>query len=91
MAEPMVILSNQRLLRPELGGAGQGIPREPSLDDLLNDPIMLLVWRGAGLEPSQARAAIRNLFLSLRRRRSAGRSLIEVMRPRLRENSALAA
>ena len=39
--------------------------REPVLNDLLDDPIMQLLWRSEGLEPSQARATVRELLAFL--------------------------
>ncbi len=45
--------------------AGQ---REPGLDELLDDPIMALLWRGDRLEPRSARATVLGLREVLRRR-----------------------
>jgi hypothetical protein len=35
--------------------------REPCLDELLDDPIMTLLWRSDGLEPASARAMLEEL------------------------------
>ena len=53
MAQPVVGALEQQLARPWLSSATHDIARDPSLDDLLDDPIMLLLWHGDGLEPSQ--------------------------------------
>lgn len=34
---------------------------EPRLDELLDDPIMTLLWRSDGLEPASARAMLEDL------------------------------
>ena len=91
MAQPVVGAVEQQLLRPWLSGAAQENAREPSLDDLLDDSIMLLLWRGDGLEPSQARAEIRSLLASVRRRRSARIGLIEAKQSQRRRTAGLAA
>jgi hypothetical protein len=91
MAQPAVSVVEQQPVRPWLSSAAPDIARDPSLDELLDDPIMLLLWRGDGLEPSQARAAIRNLLVSVRRSRSARNGLIEAKRSRRRRTAGLAA
>lgn len=42
--------------------------REPRLDELLDDPIMALLWRGDRLDPHAARATVLGLREMLRRR-----------------------
>lgn len=42
---------------------------EPRLEELLDDPIMALLWRGDRLEPGSARATVLALREVLRRRR----------------------
>lgn len=42
--------------------------REPHLDELLDDPIMTLLWRGDRLEPRSARATVLGLREVVRRR-----------------------
>ena len=42
--------------------------REPRLDDLLNDPIMALLWRSDRLEPAEARAEVEALRMLVRAR-----------------------
>ncbi|MEK0082397.1 hypothetical protein [Benzoatithermus flavus] len=49
--------------RPESG--------EPCLDELLDDPIMTLLWRSDGLEPASARAMLEDLRMLVRNRASA--------------------
>ena len=46
--------------------------REPALAELLDDPIMALLWRADRLDPAEVRAELRALRLSLRRLRRAG-------------------
>ena len=46
--------------------------REPALAELLNDPIMALLWRADRLDPRGVRAELRALRLSLRQLRRAG-------------------
>ena len=65
--------------------------REPSLDELFDDPIMPLLWRRDGLEPDDARAMIRALVASVGRSRSATGSLVEVRRARRRPVAGMAA
>lgn len=43
--------------------------REPRLDDLLDDPIMTLLWRYDGLDPAVARAKVQALQELLRNAR----------------------
>ena len=47
---------------------------EPCLDDLLDDPIMALLWRCDQLEPAAARATVRALQALVRSRRHGGAS-----------------
>ena len=42
--------------------------REPRLDDLLDDPIMALLWRSDRLEPAVARAEVEALRALVRAR-----------------------
>ena len=44
------------------------IKGEPCLDDLLDDPIMALLWRNSHLEPAKARAMVRALQVLVQRR-----------------------
>ncbi len=46
----------------------EGAGREPPLAELLDDPIMALLWRGDRLEPRSARATVLGLREVLRRR-----------------------
>lgn len=48
--------------------AGSGNASEPRLQELLDDPMMSLVWRRDGLEPSVARATVRSLQALVRGR-----------------------
>jgi hypothetical protein len=58
----------------EAGGVWQAqSTREPELDELLDDPIMTLLWKGDRLEPSSARATVMELQQLLRRRQGSGR------------------
>lgn len=47
---------------------------EPGLDELLDDPIMALLWRGDRLDPGTARATVMGLRELLRRRHGQGPS-----------------
>ena len=70
--------------RPWTGPAivgGQGAPagawrpepgREPALAELLDDPIMALLWRADKLDPRGVRAELRALRLRLRQLSRAG-------------------
>jgi hypothetical protein len=70
--------------RPWTGPAivgGQGAPagtwrsepgREPPLAELLDDPIMALLWRSDRLDPNEVRAELRALRLSMRQLRRVG-------------------
>ena len=40
---------------------------EPPLEELLNDPLMRLLWQADGLEPREARVAVRRLQVLIRR------------------------
>ena len=91
MVEPPVNAAEQRLARAWPGTATQDIAPSPSLDDLLDDPIMLLLWRGDGLEPSQTRAAIHGLLAAIRRSRSASSGLLEPKRSQRRGTIGIAA
>jgi hypothetical protein len=44
---------------------------EPRLDELLDDPIMTLLWRSDGLEPASARAMLESLRTLVQRRQVA--------------------
>jgi hypothetical protein len=46
--------------------------REPALAELLDDPIMALLWRADRLDPEGVRAEVRARQLSLRQLRRAG-------------------
>ena len=46
--------------------------REPPLAELLDDPIMALLWRADRLDPDGVRAEVRALRLSMRQLRRAG-------------------
>jgi len=48
------------------GGQCRG---EPELDEILDDPIMILLWRGDRLEPDHARATVMALRERVRGRR----------------------
>ena len=50
------------------GGPCRG---EPELDELLDDPIMTLLWRGDRLDPDHARATVMALRERVRGRRRA--------------------
>ena len=52
---------------------------EPSLDELLDDPIMVLLWQADGLEPAAARAAVMGLQALVKRKngRRLGNATIE--------------
>lgn len=76
---------------PSLDSVPPNITRGPSLDDLLDDPIMLLLWRSDKLEPSEARATIRKLLRSAQSSGSAQSGLIQVMQRRCRLKAGLAA
>ena len=91
MVEPLVNAAEQRLIRAWPGAATQDIVPNPSLDDLLDDPIMLLLWRGDGLEPSEARAVIHGLLAAAWRSRSAANGLLEPKRCRRRRAIGIAA
>jgi hypothetical protein len=51
------------------GGQCRG---EPELDEILDDPIMTLLWRGDRLEPDHARATVMALRERVRGRRREG-------------------
>jgi hypothetical protein len=91
MTQPVVGAVERRLVRPGLSSTAPRDARDPSLDELLDDPIRLLLWRGDGLEPSQARGEIRDLLASVRRSRSARNGSIEAKRSRRRRTAGLAA
>lgn len=44
---------------------------EPRLEELMEDPIMGLLWRRDGLEPNRARQTLRELGAIVRARREA--------------------
>ena len=46
--------------------------REPPLAELLDDPIMALLWRADRLDPAEVRAELCALRLSMRQLRRAG-------------------
>ena len=46
--------------------------REPPLAELLDDPIVALLWRADRLDPAEMRAEVRALQLKLRQLRRAG-------------------
>jgi hypothetical protein len=60
--------------RPRDGGWESRETGEPRLDELLDDPMMRLLWRSDRLEPPRARAAVRALQALVRDedRRGAG-------------------
>ena len=47
--------------------------REPRLEELMEDPMMDLLWRRDGLEPVRARETMRTLQQIVRTARRAGR------------------
>ena len=55
--------------------------REPALAELLDDPIMALLWRADRLDPNEVRAELRALRLKLRQLRRAGGSPAPGARP----------
>jgi hypothetical protein len=52
---------------PEVAWAADG-RREPSLAELLADPIMALLWASDGLDPTAGRATVRSLQALVRGR-----------------------
>lgn len=60
-----------KTLRPRCTGDAPPDRREPHLDELLDDPIMALLWRGDRLEPCSARVTVLGLREILRRRHAA--------------------
>lgn len=91
MAERLDHSGTCRLVPPRCSYSSRGDNREPSLDELLDDPIMPLLWRRDGLEPDYARDMIRALLTSVRRVRSATGGLVEVRRARRRPVAVMAA
>jgi hypothetical protein len=82
------------LERPQGNGRRSGVRAagyEPSLEDLLNDPIMLLLWRSEGMEPAAARAAVRQLLSMVQRSERAQSGLIRTKQTRRGDKSSLAA
>jgi hypothetical protein len=53
----------------EDGAWGEYCRGEPELDEILEDPIMILLWRGDGLEPDRARKTVMALRERVRGRR----------------------
>ena len=71
----------ERERRPAAAGDGRRgswTAGEPRLEDVLDDPIVALLWRRDRLEPTSARAAVRDLQALVRGRR---RSLPAAPRP----------
>lgn len=64
---------------------------EPSLDELLDDPIMVLLWRADGLEPATARAAVMGLQTLVKRASGKRRGNVGVGRVDNRHCRSLAA
>ncbi len=62
---------------PQRWSGASGAPREPHLDELLDDPIMALLWRGDRLEPRSARATVLGLREVVSRGRSRPRERLE--------------
>jgi hypothetical protein len=62
--------TNRRASKPR--NPGFHCRGEPRLDDLLDDPMMHLLWRSDGLEPHTARATIRALQALVRWRQARG-------------------
>ena len=65
--------------------------QEPGLDDLFDDPIMVLLWQSDRLEPSRARALIRDLLARAESSRRAQSGLIRTRRARQLASSRRAA
>lgn len=75
-------MKDERVLSPssrthgelwEPAAAWVGEPgREPVLEELLDDPIMTLLWKGEGLDPGSARATVLGLREVLRSRNEHG-------------------
>lgn len=61
--------------RASWNGEGLG---EPRLDELLDDPIMTLLWQGDRLEPHSARETVLSLREVVHRRRDDHLSLTSV-------------
>ena len=53
---------------PEAGSWALQGGREPPLAELLEDPLMALLWRSDGLDPAAARATVHALQLRVRNR-----------------------
>ena len=53
---------------PEAGSWALWGRREPPLAELLEDPLMALLWRSDGLDPAAARATVRALQVRVRNR-----------------------
>lgn len=56
---------------------GEGLG-EPRLDELLDDPIMTLLWQGDRLEPGSARETVLSLREVVHRRQDDGLSFASV-------------
>ena len=65
--------------------------QEPGLDDLFDDPIMALLWQSDRLEPSRARALIRDLLARAECSRRDQSGLIRTRRARQLASSRRAA
>jgi hypothetical protein len=53
------------------GEWGMGRKGEPRLEELMEDPMMVLIWRRDGLEPVRARETLRELQAIVRAGRQA--------------------
>lgn len=71
MAEPARKIAADMLAsaddRPVFVGTRPSLRAEPGLDELLQDPIMALLWRRDGIEPDRARMTVRDLQMLVRR------------------------
>ena len=70
MAEPARKIAADMLAsddRPVFVGTKPSLHAEPGLDELLQDPIMMMLWRRDGLEPDRARMTVRDLQMLVRR------------------------
>lgn len=72
-----------RALRADEHAAGHDpaevIAGEPGLDELLDDPIMALLWQGDRLDPGTARATVMALRELLRRRHGHGSACVAAL------------
>ena len=78
-------LSICQLAEDDLSGSVRTV--EPALEELLEDPIMRLLWRADGLEPARARATLLGLQ-DLVKRTSRARAEHGATAPRRRRSLA---